>query len=145
VLLSPARAGRAVEGESALLASLRDQAFNSGSRAGLLLGAQAAMVSGVAPAAASNLMEWVVQHPKDAQAWQILARVQQAQGQTLRAIRSEAESRVALLDYSGAVDRFRAAQGLPAAQRAADPIELAIVDSRRRDVEALLREATKEE
>jgi beta-barrel assembly-enhancing protease len=145
VLLSPARPGRAVEGELALLASLRDQAFNSSSRAGLLLGAQAALVSGAAPTAASNLMEWVVQHPKDAQAWQILARVQQAQGQTLRAIRSEAESRVAMLDYSGAVDRFRAAQGLPAAQRAADPIELAIVDSRRRDVEALLREATKEE
>jgi beta-barrel assembly-enhancing protease len=145
VLLSPARPGRVVEGEQAQLASLRDQAFNSGSRAGLLLGAQAALVSGAAPAAASNLMEWVVQHPKDAQAWQTLARVQQAQGQTLRAIRSEAESRVALLDYAGAVDRFRAAQALPAAQRAADPIELAIVDSRRRDVEALLREAAKEE
>jgi beta-barrel assembly-enhancing protease len=90
-------------------------------------------------------MEWVVQHPKDAQAWQMLARAQQAQGQTLRAIRSEAESRTAQLDHAGAVDRYKAAQGLPAVQRAADPIELAIVDSRRREVEALLREQVKEE
>jgi beta-barrel assembly-enhancing protease len=145
VLLSPARPGRSIEGEQPLLVGLRDQAFSSGSRAGLLLGAQAALVSGAAPTAATYLMEWVVQHPKDAQAWQMLARAQQAQGQILRAIRSEAESRTAQLDHAGAVDRYKAAQGLPAIQRAADPIELAIVDSRRREVEALLREEAKEE
>jgi predicted Zn-dependent protease len=86
-----------------------------------------------------------VQHPRDALAWQTLARAYQAQGQTLRAIRAEAESRVAHLDYAGAVDRFKAAQALPAAQRAADPMELAIVDSRLRQAEALRRESVLEE
>ncbi|MDP2024262.1 MAG: peptidase M48, partial [Hydrogenophaga sp.] len=68
------------------------------------------------------------------------ARAHQAQGQTLRSIRAEAESRAAHMDYEGAADRFRAAQALPAAQRAADPMELAIVDSRRREVERMQRE-----
>ena len=35
-------------------------------------------------------------------------------------------------------------QALPAADRTADPIELAIVDARRREVEALARESVKE-
>jgi hypothetical protein len=59
-------------------------------------------------------------------------------------VRAEAESRVAQRDYAGALDRFKAAQALPAALRVADPIELAIVDSRRREVEVLLREAESE-
>ena len=67
-----------------------------------------------------------------------------AQGQTLRAIRADAEARAAQLDYSGAAERLRAAQGLPAAQRT-DGMELAIVDARRREVEALLRESTRED
>ena len=37
------------------------------------------------------------------------------------------------------------AESLPVAQRNADPMELAIVDSRRREVEALLRESVREE
>ena len=121
-------------------AQLGDQALASGSRAGMLLGAQAALASNQPQRASARLLDWVVQHPRDALAWQTLARAQQAQGQTLRAVRAEAESRVAQRDYAGALDRFKAAQGLPAALRAADPIELAIVDSRRREVEVLLRE-----
>ena len=54
-------------------------------------------------------------------------------------MRAEAESRAAQYDFAGALERFKAAQALPEALRAADPIELAIVDSRRREVEALLR------
>ena len=64
--------------------------------------------------------------------------------QALRAIRAEAEARAAHLDFGGAVDRFKAAQSLPAEQRT-DGMELAIVDSRRREVEALLRESVREE
>jgi predicted Zn-dependent protease len=85
------------------------------------------------------LLEWVVLRPRDALAWQLLARTRQAQGQTLRAVRAEAESRAAHYDFAGALERLKAAQALPETQRAADPIELAIVDSRRREVEAQLR------
>ena len=127
------------------LATLRDQALSAGGRALTLLGAQAALDTQAPQRAASALQSWVVQHPRDALAWQTLARTHQAQGHTLRAIRAEAESRVAQLDYAGAVDRFKAAQALPAAQRAADPMEQAIVDSRLRAVEQLLRESLLED
>lgn len=140
VLLSPG-----APPEAALLAELRDAALASGARGMVLLGAQAALATGQAPRAASRLQTWVVEHPRDAQAWQLLARVQQAQGQTLRAVRAEAEARAAHFDWDGALERFKAAQALPPAQRNADPIELAIVDSRRRDVEERLREAMRED
>ncbi len=128
-----------------LLAELRDAALASGSRGPLLLGAQAAIASGEAERASSRLQVWVVDHPRDALAWQTLARAHQAQGRTLRAVRAEAEARAAHFDWDGALERLKAAQALPPAQRNADPIELAIVDSRRRDVEERLREAMREE
>ena len=143
LLTAPAAGGQSnsrVDPSGALLAALRDQALAGDSRAGLLLGAQAALATGVPERAVARLQAWVVQHPRDAMAWQVLARAHQAQGQTLRSIRAEAESRAAHMDYEGAADRFRAAQALPAAQRAADPMELAIVDSRRREVERMQRE-----
>ena len=106
-------------------------------------------------AAAQRLQTWVLTHPKDAQAWQLLASAYTAQGQTLRAIRAEAEVQVARLDYPAALDRFRAAQdwvrrappgqsgnagqgGLGAAQN----IEAAIIDTRQRQVAQLLKEQT---
>jgi predicted Zn-dependent protease len=130
--------------ESVQLVALRDALLASGSRAGLLLGAQAALASNDAAGAGVRLLEWVVLHPRDALAWQLLARARQAQGQTLRAVRAEAESSAAQFDYAGALERFKAAQALPEALRAADPIELAIVDSRRRAVEAQLRDWERE-
>lgn len=126
------------------MAGLRDSALNSGRRAGLLLGAQLALVSGATGPATLRLQDWVQGHPRDAQAWQWLALLQQAQGFRLRALRAEAESRAALFDHGAAIERFKAAQALPAADRAADPMELAIVDARRREVEALLRESVRE-
>ena len=95
--------------------------------------------------AVSRLQTWVVLQPRDALAWQTLARAHQLQNQPLRAVRAEAEARAAQLDYAGAADRFRAAQSLPVAQRNADPMELAIVDSRRREVESQLRESVRDE
>jgi len=129
----------------ALLAELRDAALSAGSRGPLMLGAQAAIASGEAARAASRLQAWVVERPRDALAWQLLSRAHQAQGQTLRAVRADAEARAAHFDWDGALERLKAAQALPPAQRNADPMELAIVDSRRRDVELRLREAMKEE
>ena len=68
--------------------------------------------SGRAADAAQRLQTWVALHPRDAQAWQLLAAAYTAQGQTMRAIRAEAEAQVAHLDYQAAMDRFKAAQEL---------------------------------
>jgi predicted Zn-dependent protease len=131
--------------QSTLLAELRDQALGGTSRTSALLGAQAALATGQPQRAVSRLQAWVALQPRDALAWQTLSRAYAVQGQSLRAIRAEAEARAAHLDYGGAVDRFKVAQALPVAQRSADAMELAIVDSRRREVEALLRESVREE
>ena len=131
-------------GQASLLAELRDQALNGTTRASAIYGAQAAIVTGQPERAATRLQAWVALQPRDAMAWQTLSRAHAVQGQTLRAIRADAEAHAAQLDYSGAAERLRAAQGLPAAQRT-DGMELAIVDARRREVEALLRESTRED
>lgn len=141
LLLSP---GALATGQGVLLASLRDSALASSSRAMVLLGAQAALATGQPGRAVSRLQEWAVQHPRDAQAWQLLSRARSQQGQTLHAVRADAEAHVAQRDYAGALERLKAAQALPPAVRNADPIELAIVDSRRRDVELLLKEQMRE-
>jgi len=143
--LAPNRATAGGAMSAAELKQLRDQALASGGRALLLLGAQAAVATREPQLAESRLQSWVVMHPQDALAWETLARVYHAQGQTLRAIRAEAESRVAHLDYAGALERYRGAQAQPVAVRNADPMTMAIVDSRRRDVERMLREMEKEE
>ena len=144
LLLSPSTSP-ATPAQTALVAELRDRSLAGASRAAVMLGAQAAIASGQPQRAVSRLQSWVVLQPRDALAWQTLARAYQVQGQSLRAVRAEAEARAAHLDYSGAVDRFRAAQSLPVAERSADSMEMAIVDSRRRDVEVLLRESVREE
>jgi predicted Zn-dependent protease len=145
LLLSPNR-GNATAGASAdLLRSLRDQALGSGNRALLMLGAQAAIATREPQLAVPRLQSWVVAQPRDALAWETLARAYHAQGQTLRAIHAEAESRVAHLDWAGALERFRGAQAQPVAVRNADPMTMAIVDSRRREVERQLLEFEKEE
>jgi predicted Zn-dependent protease len=147
LLLAPAASGAASlpAPQAALLAELRDQSLAGTSRASALLGAQAALATGQPQRAVSRLQTWVAVQPRDAVAWQTLSRAYAAQGQALRAIRAEAEARAAHLDFGGAVDRFKVAQALPAAQRSADAMELAIVDSRRREVEAQLRESVREE
>jgi predicted Zn-dependent protease len=108
-----------------------------------LLSAQALIGSGQASLAAAQLQTWVAAHPRDAMGWQMLSSAYGAQGQTLRAVRAEAESRVALLDYAAAMDRFKAAQGLAREQAnkaGADYIEASIIDTRARQVALLLRE-----
>jgi predicted Zn-dependent protease len=147
LLLAP-KSGSAAASSSAdqanLLAELRDQALAGTTRASAIYGAQAALATGQPERAVARLQAWVALHPRDAMGWQTLSRAHAAQGQTLRAIRADAEAHAAQLDYSGAAERLRAAQGLPAAQRT-DGMELAIVDARRREVETLLRESTRED
>ena len=120
----------------------RAGAVKSG-RPEVVLGAMAALAGGKAKEAAEPLLIWVASHPRDAQAWQLLSSAHAATGQTLRAIRADAESQVAVLDYAAAADRLKAGQELArelARKGQADHFEASIIDSRARQVSALLRE-----
>lgn len=119
------------------------------SRAGLLL--QTRMDLALADntrvaASGERLQTWVATHPRDAAAWQALAQVWGQQQHTVRAIRAEAEARVALLDNPAALDRMRAAQSLMQSARGpggADPnaaIEASIIDARTRQLALLVRQ-----
>lgn len=117
----------------------------------LVLQAQTAMQGGQAQEldqVAKNLQNWLVRQPQDALAWQWLASIYAAQNQSLRALRAEAEARVAQLDYAGALDRLKAAQDRPRAADTsgskADHIDASIIDTRRRQIEALLKEQAQE-
>lgn len=115
----------------------------AGSRAALLLQSRAELLTDGAAEVAGRLQSWVSSHPKDAIAWQLLAQAYGKQNQTLRAIRADAESRVAVLDYPGARDRFKAAQDWMRSNRdsaANNYIDSAIIDTRAREVAQLLRE-----
>ena len=111
----------------------------------LLLRTQALLQTGSAGAMAGPLQTWVALHPRDASAWHLLASVWQAQGQSLRAVRAEAEAHAARYDYPAAVDRFKAGQALARQSSAAgDFVEASIIDTRLRAVESLLREQAAE-
>ena len=113
----------------------------------LLLATLAQIRTGQAKEAAQALQSWVAIHPRDAQAWQLLSGAQSAGGQRLGAIRSDAEAKVAHMDYAAAQDRFKAAQELardlarnPNGAGTANDIEAAIIDTRSRQIALLLRE-----
>ncbi len=120
------------------------------SRPVLLLAAQAALAAPPNGSAlrrsADRLQTWVTSHDTDADAWSTLGRLWARLGQPLRALRAEAESRNAVGDLTGALDRLRAGQrlarsgasGTPAA--AADFIESSVIDSRVRTLEAKRRQ-----
>jgi len=99
-----------------------------------------------------GLRDRVARDPRDAGAWRWLASLFNAQNEPLRALRAEAESNVAMLDYPAARDRFKAAQDL-ARQMAdgkpglppLDHYEASIIDSREREVEALIRQQMQDE
>jgi predicted Zn-dependent protease len=88
-----------------------------------------------------QLREQVTQVPNDAQAWNTLASMLALQGQTLPSLRAEGEAQMARLDWSGAVDRFRAAQDWAKNNRlqAGDHIEASIVDTRLRQAQTQIR------
>ncbi len=116
-------------------------------RAQLLLQARAWTMLGRdgAARAAQALQVWLAEQPRDAQAWQLLSAACTAQGQTLRAVRAEAEAYAARFDYAAARDRFAAAQDLlRRGTDSSDYIEASIIDTRSKQVEALLREQMKE-
>ena len=129
-----------VQGQpAAALAEL--QGTPDAGRAALFLRAQAGIQVRQAAPATQSLQTWLADHPRDAQAWQLLASAYAAQGKTLSAIRAEAEVNMAQLDYGAALARLKAAQELARKGVAAgDHIEASIVDTRARQVELLVRE-----
>ncbi len=119
---------------------------NATNRADVLVLARALLAAQRAPEVSGKLQTWVTVHPKDAQAWQLLATAYGNQGQSVRAIRAEAESRAAQLDYPAALDRLKAAQGLMRSNPAsADFMEGSIIDTRTRQVESLVKEQALQE
>ena len=96
--------------------------------------------------AAGDLSLWLSQHPRDASAWLVLASAYEVQGDSLRAIRAQAEARAMELDYGAAVDRFKAAQQLAHELASAGKLdraghmEASIIDARLRELQNLRRE-----
>jgi predicted Zn-dependent protease len=127
-------------------------------RAELFLTAQAQLQQGVAgsttvasapgkgpasglTAITQQLQTWVADHPRDAQAWQLLSSTYAAEGRTLSSIRAQAEVNVAQLDYPAALSRFKTAQEWARKGGAGtDHFEASIVDTRTRQVESTVRE-----
>ena len=85
---------------------------------------------------ADELQTRVALSPLDATAWSLLGQAQERLGHPLRSLRAQAESRYAIGDLSGAVDRLRAGQRLARSGGAPDFIEASVIDSRLRDVDA---------
>jgi predicted Zn-dependent protease len=70
-------------------------------------------------------------------AWSVLGQLSAQLGLTLRGLRAEAESRYAVGDLPGAIDRLRAGQRLARnSSSAVDFVELSVIDSRVRAIEA---------
>jgi predicted Zn-dependent protease len=108
------------------------------------------LASGQIAGLADVLQTWVVTHPKDAQAWQMLSEVWSRQGEAVRSIRADAESRVAQLDYPAALDRLKAAQDMLRFGQAGMAgrnahIDASIIDTRTRQISNLIREQTRED
>ena len=123
-----------------------------GSRPVLLLSTQVALAAAPSPAPEASatavalkqraevLRTWVATRPRDALAWTALGQVEERLGQPLRAVRADAESRVALGDLSGAVDRLQAGQRRARSGGAVDFIDVSVIDARLRDVESQIRQ-----
>ena len=117
---------------------------NAAGRAELFLTVQAQQAGDLA-AAAQSLQAWVAERPLDAGAWQWLATTRAAQGRVLSAIHAQAEMNVAQMDFPAALTRFKAAQNMVRqGQAGVDHIEASIIDTRTRQIEALVREQAKE-
>jgi predicted Zn-dependent protease len=110
------------------------------SRPVLFLWSQAMTRSSQAAQVAQQLQTWVATRPGDAQAWQLLSAAYAAQGQSVRALRADAESYVAHLDYAAAQNRFKAAQDMARLSGNVDHFEASIIDTRSRQIGLLLRE-----
>jgi predicted Zn-dependent protease len=134
---------------TALLAPMLAAPEARGSRALLLAQAQVALLPGASrsalEASAERLQTRVADQREDASAWGALAQVWERLGQRLRAVRAEAESRAAVGDVNGALDRLRAAQRLGRGASGPDFIEVSVIEARIRELEARRRQLQAEE
>jgi len=93
-----------------------------------------------------DMQLWLSEHPNDALAWSFLALAFEVEGDTLRAVRAQAEVRAVQYDFSGAVDRLKAAQELvrnlsrQGRLDNANQMEASIIDARLHALEELRRE-----
>jgi predicted Zn-dependent protease len=111
------------------------------SRATVLTQARALLSAGRAQEVADRLGTWVTAHPKDTLAWQQLAVAYGNLNQNVRAIRADAEGRAAQLDYTGALDRFKAAQAMIRSNPgSADFMDGSIIDTRTRQLDSVVKE-----
>ena len=119
--------------------------INSSTRIEMLYAALSASRNGAAgqsAAATARLQLWLTSHPRDAEAWELLARLQLAQNQRIRAAMSQAEGASARLNDSAALAQYQAAQSLirQTAPANIDKVDAAIVDSKVRELQRRVRE-----
>ena len=107
--------------------------------------ASGAASPGVLKQSADQLQTWLALHPNDAIAWAQLGQAWAGLDQPLRAMRAEAEVRLALGDLNGAVDRLRAGQRSARNGRNVDFVEASVIDARLRTIEAQRRRNTIDE
>ncbi len=91
----------------------------------------------------SRLQDWVVENPKDIDAWGFLARTQLLQNQRVRASMATAEGLRAQHDEGGALAQYLAAQSFIRQGLQADKVDAAIVDSKVRELQSLVRDANR--
>lgn len=92
-----------------------------------------------------RLRWWVTDRPQDAAAWHVLAKAWTQMQQPLRALRAEAESKAAVLDWAGAVDRLRSAQDWMRQHPDSDAIEQSIIDARYRQFQQRLQDDVRDQ
>lgn len=106
--------------------------------------AQLLLHAGRASEVSPMLAAWLTDHPRDAAAWQLLSASSRIQGNLLRSVRAEAEARAVRYDYTGALDRFKAAQEMlrtaGSGMAGGDHVDASIIDARARQVASLARE-----
>lgn len=112
----------------------------------LLMRAQLSLQLGTSDAlkrAAQDLQAWLLTDPADAMAWHSLSELHAALKLDLRSLRAAAEAQFAQKNLGAALDRLRAAQDLArklgANPSAAEQIEASIIDTRFRQVSALVK------
>jgi len=121
-----------------------------GTRPVALLAGHIAVAAGASEALAKQradeLQTWVASHPQDSEAWGVLGQLWGRLGQKLRAVRADAESRYALGDLGGAIERLRAGQRMAhGGSGNTDFIEASVIDARLRDIEVQRKQIMSEE
>jgi predicted Zn-dependent protease len=93
--------------------------------------------------ATSRLQDWVSARPSDADVWSLLSSLQLVQNRRVRGAIANAEALRAQMDDSGALVQYQAAQNFIRQGLPADSVDAAIVDSKVRELQSLVRDANR--